>query len=405
MIARIIIALGILMVNSFAFGQNAESTPPAQPSQAKTRGEFAPDKPWPDNTGTHINAHGGGVLFHDGVYYWFGEHKIEGEKGNLAQVGVHCYSSKNLYDWKDEGIALKVSDDPKSEIKAGCILERPKVLFNAKTKKFVMWFHLEPSGGSYGAARSGVAVADAVTGPYQFVKSVRPNAGVWPINVREDQKDPKTIEAAEQAGKFENIEDEKTKKFNILGRDFQNGQQARDMTLFLDDDGKAYHIYSSECNSTLHISQLSDDYLSESGKFVRVFEHRWMEAPAICKRGGKYYLIASDCTGWAPNAARSAVADSLFGPWKELGNPCVGLNPLSSLGPEKTFGGQSTFILPVQGKPDAFIAMFDVWRPKDAITGGYVWLPMQFTDDGVKIEWKDRWNLNYFDRSNMQTEK
>ncbi|HJP64467.1 MAG TPA: hypothetical protein VJ844_13565, partial [Mucilaginibacter sp.] len=74
-----------------------------------TRAEnFQPGAIWPDNNGVHINAHGGGMLYHDGTYYWFGEHKVEGKKGNSAQVGIHCYSSKNLYQWNDEGIALKV---------------------------------------------------------------------------------------------------------------------------------------------------------------------------------------------------------------------------------------------------------------------------------------------------------
>jgi len=69
---------------------------------------FRPGQVWLDDHGVPINAHGGGVLFHDGVYYWFGEHKIEGEAGNKAEVGVHCYSSRDLYRWKDEGIALAV---------------------------------------------------------------------------------------------------------------------------------------------------------------------------------------------------------------------------------------------------------------------------------------------------------
>jgi hypothetical protein len=368
------------------------------------RTEFIPDENWPDNNGVHINAHGGGILFHEGTYYWFGEHKVAGGRGNQAHVGVHCYSSKDLYNWKDEGIALKVSNDPKSDIAAGCILERPKVIYNEKTKKFVMWFHLEPKGRGYNSARSGIAVADTVAGPYKYLKSINPNAGNWPINVRDEQKDPQTIAETKQAGNFSNGDNPKTPKFNILGRDFEGGQQARDMTLFADDDGKAYHIYSSENNSTLHISQLTDDYLGESDKYVRAFEYRWMEAPAICKRQGKYYLIASGCTGWNPNAARSAVADSIWGPWKELGNPCVGVNPKSKLGPEKTFGGQSTFILPVQGKKDAFIVMFDIWRPKNAITGGYVWLPMQFTGDGFKVQWLDRWDLSFFDRAKSGNE-
>src|ERR1039458_9311372 len=75
---------------------------------------FRPGEVWPDNHGVHINAHGGGVIFHNGFYYWFGEHKIEGEAGNAAHVGVHVYSAGGLYNWKDEGIALAVSDDPGS---------------------------------------------------------------------------------------------------------------------------------------------------------------------------------------------------------------------------------------------------------------------------------------------------
>ena len=35
---------------------------------------------------------------------------------------------------------------PQSEITKGCILERPKVIYNTKTGKFVMWFHLELKG-------------------------------------------------------------------------------------------------------------------------------------------------------------------------------------------------------------------------------------------------------------------
>jgi hypothetical protein len=64
-----------------------------------------PGEIWPDNNGVHINAHGGGMLELNGTYYWYGEHKIEGEAGNKAHVGVHCYSSKDLLNWKDEGIA------------------------------------------------------------------------------------------------------------------------------------------------------------------------------------------------------------------------------------------------------------------------------------------------------------
>lgn len=361
------------------------------------RTQFLPDQPWPDNHGVHINAHGGGVLFHAGTYFWFGQHMVAGTAGNAAHVGVHVYSSTDLFNWKDEGIALKVSEDPESDIAKGCILERPKVIFNAATGKFVMWFHLELKSMGYKAARSGVAVADRPAGPYTFLRSLRPDAGTWPVNATDEQR--AGLEAAKKliGTSFDGSPNADTPKHNILARDFAGGQMARDMNLFVDDDGKAYHVFASEENSTLHISQLSDDYQSHAGKWVRLFEHRWHEAPAICKNGGRYWMMTSGCTGWKPNAARSAVADSIWGPWKELGNPCIGVNPRNGLGPEKTFGGQSTFILPVQGRPGAFIALLDIWRPDDAITGGHVWLPVAFEKDRFTITWRDAWDMSVFD--------
>jgi len=359
----------------------------------QSRSQFLPDQPWPDDQGVHINAHGGGILFHEGTYYWFGEHKIQGD---TAEIGVHVYSSKDLYNWKDEGIALAVSDDPQSEITRGCIIERPKVIYNAATKCFVMWFHLEWKHHLRKTGRSGVAVSESPVGPFVFQRSIRPNAGVWPLNVSAEQKDG-LKEAEKLAGtSFVGSPHPDRARMNFLARDFTGGQMAKDMTLFVDDDGKAYHIFSSEENATLHISQLSDDYRACAGKWVRVLDYLWHEAPAICKHDGRYWMISSHCTGWNPNEARSAVADSIWGPWKELGNPCVGPTPSKRLGPQLTFGGQSTFILPVHGRSGAFIAMFDIWRPEDHINGGYAWLPIRFSKERLSIEWHDRWDLSVF---------
>jgi hypothetical protein len=361
------------------------------------KNSFRPGEIWPDDRGVHINAHGGGVLFHDGVYYWFGEHKIEGEAGNAAHVGVHVYSSTDFYNWRDEGIALKVSDDPKSPIVRGCILERPKVIFNPRTKKFVMWFHLEPKDAfDYSGAMSGVAVADNVTGPFQFVNAFRPNVGVWPENVPVELKRPLSPDEAEGLAKLELPGGPVPyyPKQLVFRRDFAGGQMARDMTLFVDDDGSAYHFYASEANGTLHISKLSDDFLSPAGKFVRVSPGRFHEAPSIFKVRGKYFLITSDCSGWAPNSARVSVAENIFGPWEELGNPCFGTNEQTAT----TFGTQSTFVLPVQSKRDAFIFMADRWNPANAIDGRYVWLPIEFKHGVPVISWHDEWNLSFFDK-------
>ena len=356
--------------------------------KAQPQKQFTPGEIWKDNNGKHLNVHGGGILFHDGIYYWYGEHKLAGKIGNTAQVGVSCYTSPDLYNWKDEGIALKVNEtDPASEIAKGCILERPKVIYNAKTRKFVMWFHLELKDKGYYASRSGVAVSDSPTGPFTYLNSFRPNAGFWPVNVLPCHLKPvaPTVKDSYCGGK--GCLAAPPDSLNLLGRDFKGGQMARDMNLFVDDDGSAYQIYSSEENSTIHISKLSDDYLSCSGNYFRVFSGRYMEGATLFKRNGKYYMIASDCTGWAPNTARSAVADQIFGNWTELGNPCVGKDS------ELTFHSQSTFVLQVQGKKDCYIYIGDRWTPENPIDGRYIWLPITFENDAPKIYWKDKWSL------------
>lgn len=138
---------------------------------------------WKDVNNEYINAHGGGVLFHNGLYYWFGEHRPE--NGFTTEVGVNCYASSDLQNWTHKGVALAVSEEPGSDIERGCIMERPKVIYNKKTGKFVMWFHLELKGQGYGPARAAVAVSDKPEGPYRFVRSGRVNPGIYPENMPE----------------------------------------------------------------------------------------------------------------------------------------------------------------------------------------------------------------------------
>lgn len=349
---------------------------------------FILGKPWKDTDGIHINAHGGGIVFMDGVYYWYGEHKTAGRGGNTAQEGVRCYSSKDLYNWKNEGIVLKVEKNPDSEITKGCIIERPKVIFNKKTRKYVMWFHLELKNQGYDAARAAVAISDTPKGPFKYIKSIRPNKTMWPMEFDDKLKSASIGENQLKSWTPEWLE--AIKNGMLVRRDFEKGQMSRDMTVYVDDDDKAYLIYSSEDNLTLHIAELSDDYLSFTGKWTRMEPAGHNEAPAIFKKDGIYYMITSGCTGWDPNAARSFRSKSIWGPWEVLGNPCIGK------GASLTFHSQSTFILPVQGKKDQFIFMADRWKPDNPIDGTYVWLPIKFNKEKPVLKWYDKWTLDVF---------
>ena len=320
---------------------------------AEASRQFRPGAVWTDQDGAAINAHGGGMLVRDGTYYWYGENK-EGRTwlpkvntkwdGYRADItGIRCYASRDLHAWKDAGLVLRpVPDDPAHDLHPSKVAERPKVAFNAQTRKFVMWLHIDTL--DYQAARAGVAVADSPAGPFHYLGSAKPE-----------------------------------------------GADSRDQTLFVDDDGKAYRIYSSEGNKTTYISLLTDDYLQHAGTYVKAFVGRKMEAQVVFKRGGRYWFIASGCTGWDPNAARSAVADSIWGPWRELGNPCVGPNRRT------TFRAQSAFVFPVAGKPDAFIFMADRWNKMNLPDSRYVWLPVRFEGAGLRLEWSNAWDLSVFD--------
>jgi hypothetical protein len=256
-----------------------------------------------------------------------------------------------------------------------------------------MWFHLELKGKGYESARSGVAVADKATGPYQFLNSFRPNAGVWPENFPQHER--RILSAEEETvlsnHKFDSKQPEGELPFVDLAcrRDFAGGQMSRDMTLFVDDDQKAYQIYSSEENGTIQISELSDDYLKPAGHYIRSLPGQFNEAPALFKHEGKYFLITSGTSGWSPNAARLATADSITGTWTPLGNPCRGTEEQI----DKTFESQSYYVLPVSGSKDAFIFMADRWRPQNAIDGRYVWLPIRWDKNLPFISWQEKWSI------------
>ncbi len=315
----------------------------------KKHKHIVPKEVWTDTEGNAINAHGGGIMYHKGRYYWYGEYKVgktvlpewatwECRRTDVA--GVSCYSSKDLLNWKFEGVVLKpVPDDPQHDLHPSKVVERPKVVYNKKTRKFVMWLHADSP--DYSMAAAGVAVSDSPTGPFEYLGSFRPN-----------------------------------------------GEMSRDQTLFVDDDGTAYQFSSSEHNATLHINRLTPDYLKPDGTYVRRFVGMSREAPAVFKWQGKYYMLSSGCTGWDPNQAELAVADSIMGEWTTLGDPCTG--PDAHI----TFYGQSTYVIPVNPKKGRFIACFDMWNKHNLPDSRYIWLPIDIDPETNKITipWKERWS-------------
>lgn len=368
---------------------------------------------WYDTNGVEIQAHGGQVIKFNDTWYWYGEDKTDGYR--TVDGGVRVYSSKDLYNWKEEGIALRDVTDQydfeedyfaqlygdyteaqKEDVywainDTTSVIERPKVIYNEKTKKYVMWFHADGpvndpnvvNNHNYYASCAGVAVSDTPVGPFKFIERSRLNyvEGVYT---------------------------------------WEPGQgMARDMNLFVDDDGTGYIIYSSEGNGTLIISKLNDDYTKlaktnaqgakEGVDFLRdpTFIKQTREAPAIFKHDGKYFLVSSGCTGWGANQARYATADSVMGPWSNQGDPCHTDTSICRFTNSISFGTQPTCVFEVNKEKGQYIYMGDRWNNSDDPGGRdlynptYVWVPVEFgpSNEMILRPYAD-WNLNQVDKLN-----
>ena len=284
-----------------------------------------------DTSGNIIHAHGGGMLKYEGYYYWYGEYR---DSSNHF-LGVRCYKSQDLVNWEFRGEVL--SPNSASEL-SKCNVERPKVMYNASTKEFVMWMHWE-NGVHYGEARAAVAYCKTPDGKYTYQGSFRPYANR-----------------------------------GVIDHDLP-GYMSRDCNVFVDTDGKGYFISSSNENMDLHLYELTSDYKNIASLKTKLYVGKQREAPCLIKRNGYYYLITSGCTGWSPNQAKYAYSKNLASGWSDLYN----------LGDSTTYKSQPAFIIPVQGsKETTYLYTGDRWA---GAWGGkvndsqYVWLPLEFKSD------------------------
>jgi hypothetical protein len=325
-------------------------------------------------------------MYIDGTYYWYGENKEKSTGDNdIWHWGVKCYTSKDLYNWEDQGLIIPPEpEDPDSSLHPSSQMDRPHIIYNKDTKKYVAWLKIMHRDGSQTET---VMTADHILGPYIKVRE-----GLKPLNM-----------------------------------------SAGDFDLVVAPDGKAYYYFERVHSETI-CADLTPDYTDVTGYYSTHFPHTQppfvREATAHCLRKGKHYLITSGTTGYYPNPSEAAVADTWHGPFTVLGDPHVGDESNTS------FHSQISSIFKVPGKKDLYIACADRWLPAymdrkyeeyaavfEKIFGGefkpeemddrdddlddlgmrntsiadYVWLPIRFEDNKVSIEWKDEWRIEDYE--------
>ena len=311
-----------------------------------------------DEHGDLLNAHGGNVVYINGAYFLVGEYRTP---DSIFTQKFSLYKSKDLKSWENLGVVYDLSHKS-----LPYNVERPKLIYNSKIKKYIIWYH-EEFGKNFSNAKVAVAISDKISGPYVFFKSYRPNPKAKPIyDDSFKYSDEKRVIADAQ-----------------FRKDFSGGQMSRDMNIFQDDDGKAYIVSSSENNKTIQISELSDDYLSFTGVFSRVLVGRISEAPVIFKRKGIYYLLTSGVTGYHPTLLHLAISHNIMKGWKDSGYPIKTNDKKQFL---TSFGTQVSSVLKVHDSDD-YVFISDRWDTWKLFNSKYVWLSIHWNNSVPYIEW------------------
>ncbi len=347
---------------------------------------FRPGKTWYDTDGKRIQAHGGSIICVDDTFYWYGENKegitgtATGEKCPYWHHGVRLYSSQDLYNWKDEGVIMYEQEDKAHPFYPANIMDRPHILYNGETKKFVLWAKCSRLA-DFGDCFFGVCVSEDIHGPFRYV-----------------------------------------------GANECTPYHCGDFDLF-ELEGKVYVIYENP-HTQMICQTLSRDYTRLTDEVSVHLPEKCppftREAPAYFRRNGKNYVLTSGTTGYYPNPTLTHTFDDPHGQWETLGISCE--NDVQN----NSFHAQFSSVFQHPHIPDLYIALGDRWLndlPPDLPDMGnifhrlfdsempplpenfsfaalsaentseanYVWLPVQFREDGTPyLRWMSQWTTDAF---------
>lgn len=290
-----------------------------------------------DNLGNAVDAHDGKLAYFNETYYLYGTSYncgFEWQNKNAAFCGFKVYSSKDLKHWKDEGFLFNAATDTWqcrcNGNTYGCF--RPHVVYNKKTKQYVLWIN------SY----------DNSPGFHVFTSSN-------PVGPFKEEAEPKLVTN------------------NGVPAGLNNG----DHDVFVDDDGTAYLALTDwRTGGSIAIEKLTDDYLTGTGECVKSVTDRATEAPGLFKRKGIYYILYSDpnCGYCGGTGTSYKTAPSPLGPWsnaKKISN--------------NSCGGQPSFTAVLPYKSDTlYVYGSDLWNhgARNEALANYFWMPLSFDEQG-----------------------
>lgn len=285
---------------------------------------------WLTDKGDTVQAHAPGFLRQGDVWYMVGE-----DRGREYLPDVNLYRSTDLQNWQ---FVKKIIENGVTSPDLGTerMIERAKLMYNEKTRRYVVWCHWEAS--DYSASEAACFSSDKIDGDYKLEWSGRPL-----------------------------------------------GIKSRDCNIFVNDDGKAYFVSTTSENQDVGLFRLSEDYLSVE-EHTCLLPGQRREAPVIVHVNDRYFMLSSACTGWAPNQCKLSSSTSLQEGWSTLKN----------IGDDKCFRTQAAAVIEVKGsKTTTLLYVGDRWKDPTLSQSKTIIFPIAFKDSTCIFEYRDSFDINF----------
>jgi len=298
-------------------------------------------EPRRDVAGEIIDAHDGCLQFFNGRFYLYGTAYGKSDDYFQTNHSYRVYSSPDLGRWTYEGELLQAQPTG--------VYYRPYVVYNPSTHKYVLWYNWYPK---LWKGQVGIAVSDTPVGPFTIVST------------------------------------------NVLRR--REGSRSGDGSLFVDDDGQGYFIFSAiEDGYAIRVLALTPDFLGLTGYASSILA-KGGEAPLLFRRNKTYYALCGPLCPACPEGSEVQVftATSPLGPFKPRAN--INRRPESGT---PNIPAQETWVAKIP-TPDGsvFIWIADRWRSSPDGLAGHdfqFWAPLEFNQDGDILPVKNvtRWYI------------
>ncbi|MFJ8955154.1 family 43 glycosylhydrolase [Streptomyces sp. NPDC102381] len=344
------------------------------PTAAHAFGEIRNDSFWHDTDGNPIYSQGGGVFRFGDTYYWYGVRYTGAEQYYNSPtktydskfVAITCYSSRDLTNWTFEKniatTATRLWVPPEKEVNDSTFarmtsladtswLGRLGVVHNPNTGKYVL------------LAQMGNALdTDGNNGAVLFLQGDHPADDFTYANIQPQIAGVPT-------------------------------QSTKDQTVFGDDDGTGYLVFSGgDGRVNSYVSKLADsDFLTIEPAVQIGYVAKGREGNAMFKYDGHYYVATSDLHGW--NSSPSYVIKSKTG---DIQGEYTAEYVLPGTEKDYSHVTQTGFFITVEGQQqDTVVFAGDRWADFAWNGLGYnQWMPLSDTGEGLAFESLSHWELN-----------